>query len=141
MTAHCSRFNDIFSLSEACLLADVVQLAGRRRLGRDYADADITQAVDRGIAFDATALAEDVAQAVTWVHINGELHDAVGSRAEIRPGISVDDATGSTSRRRRRRDWIHVAAAAAAAATRLDPRRHGRGGGAIDSPRPRRRSD
>ena len=41
-----SQFNDLFALSEVCLLADVVQLA-----------------VDRGIAFDAPALAEDVARA------------------------------------------------------------------------------
>ena len=42
-----SQFNDLFALSEVCLLADVVQLA-----------------VARGIAFDASALAEDVA--VAW---------------------------------------------------------------------------
>jgi len=100
VTAHCSRFNDIFSLSEACLLADVVQLAGRRRLGRDYADADITQAVDRGIAFDATALAEDVAQAVTWVHINGELHDAVKAAPArfIHPILGFADSLAAARR-------------------------------------------
>ena len=55
-----SQFNDLFALSEVCLLADVVQLA-----------------VDRGIAFDASALAEDVARAISHVHISGALHDAV----------------------------------------------------------------
>ena len=57
-----SQFNDLFALSEVCLLADVVQLA-----------------LDNGIAFDASALAEDVAKAISHVHISGALHDAVAA--------------------------------------------------------------
>jgi len=59
---HTNQYNDLFSLSETCLLTDIVQLA-----------------VDRGIPFDPGALAADVAQAVSWVHLSGKLHDAVAA--------------------------------------------------------------
>jgi len=52
--------NDLFSLSEACLLADVVQVA-----------------IDAEIAFDAAAIREDVSKAIAWVHLSGVLHDTI----------------------------------------------------------------
>jgi hypothetical protein len=58
VTEHTKPLNDLFSLSEACLLADVVQLA-----------------VDLDIPFDPAALGEDVSRAIAWVHISGTMHD------------------------------------------------------------------
>ena len=48
--------NDLFALSEACLLADVVQLA-----------------VDASIPFDPSALGDDVSKAIQWVHMSGDI--------------------------------------------------------------------
>jgi len=62
VTEHTKPLNDLFSLSEACLLADVVQLA-----------------VDLDIPFDPAALGEDVSRAIAWVHISGTMHDEVGA--------------------------------------------------------------
>ena len=46
--------NDLFALSEACLLADVIQLAA-----------------DSGRPFDAAAIGDDVSKAVGWAHLSG----------------------------------------------------------------------
>ena len=62
---HMLVLNDLFSLAEACLLADVVQLA-----------------VESNVPFDAGALAADVSKAIGYVHISGTMHDTVASRPE-----------------------------------------------------------
>lgn len=62
VASHMTVLNDLFSLSEACLLADVLQLA-----------------IDADIAFDAASLGEDVSKAISWVHLSGILHDTVSA--------------------------------------------------------------
>lgn len=57
--------NDLFALSEVCLLADVVQLA-----------------VDSGTAFDAAVVGDDVSKAIVWVHMSGAMHDTVAANPE-----------------------------------------------------------
>ena len=57
--------NDLFALSEACLLADVVQLA-----------------VDAEIPFDPSALGDDVSKAIQWVHMSGVMHDTVAANPD-----------------------------------------------------------
>lgn len=57
---HLSPINDTFALAEACLLADVVQLA-----------------VDEGIPFDPYWLHTDVRKAIEHVHVSGMMHRAV----------------------------------------------------------------
>lgn len=59
---NCVWVNDLFSLSEACLLSDVVQLA-----------------VDAEIDFDPYALQQDVQKAISHVHSSGLLRDAVAN--------------------------------------------------------------
>ena len=51
---------DLFALSEACLMSDVVQLA-----------------IDSKIKFDPAALSEDVARAIHHVHTSGKMHAEV----------------------------------------------------------------
>jgi HAD superfamily 5'-nucleotidase-like hydrolase len=51
---------DSFSLAEACLIADVIQLLR-----------------DRDISFDPSAVAADVAEAVSHAHMSGKVHEAV----------------------------------------------------------------
>ena len=57
--------NDTFALAEACLLADVVQLA-----------------VDENIPFDPYWLHTDVRRAVEWVHVSGTMHGTVRAAPE-----------------------------------------------------------
>ena len=52
--------NDLFSLSEACLLADVVQLA-----------------IDSSIPFEPYLLQEDVKNAINYVHKSGVMHETI----------------------------------------------------------------
>ena len=59
---HMRPLNDLFALSEACLLADVVQLA-----------------VDSGTRFDAAVVGDDVSKAIGWVHMSGAMHQAVAA--------------------------------------------------------------
>ena len=59
---HMRPLNDMFALSEACLLADVVQLA-----------------VDSGTRFDAAAMGDDVSKAIAWVHMSGVMHETVAA--------------------------------------------------------------
>ena len=63
---NCVWVNDLFSLSEACLLSDVVQLA-----------------LDIGIDFDPFALQQDVQLAISHVHTSGILHDAIASEPDV----------------------------------------------------------
>ena len=65
VNSHMIVLNDLFSLAEACLLADAVQLA-----------------VESGAAFDAAALSADVSKAIGWVHLSGTMHDAVAAQPE-----------------------------------------------------------
>jgi hypothetical protein len=58
--------NDLFSLSEACLLSDVVQLA-----------------LDAEIDFDPYALQQDVQRAISHVHSSGLLRDAVARDPDV----------------------------------------------------------
>ena len=51
---------DLFSLAEACLIADVTQLF-----------------VDRGVSFNPTSVAEDVRNSIEFVHRSGNMHNAV----------------------------------------------------------------
>ena len=62
---HFRPLNDLFALSEACLLADVIQLA-----------------VDSGTRFDAAAVGADVSKAIGWVHLSGIMHDTVAAHPE-----------------------------------------------------------
>lgn len=62
---NCVWVNDLFSLSEACLLSDVVQLA-----------------LDTGIDFDPFALQQDVQRAISHVHLSGLLQNAVANEPE-----------------------------------------------------------
>ena len=55
---HMRPLNDLFALSEACLLADVIQLAA-----------------DSGRPFDAAAIGDDVSKAVGWAHLSRVMHD------------------------------------------------------------------
>jgi len=66
VNTNCVWVNDLFSLSEACLLSDVVQLA-----------------VDAGIDFDPYALQQDVQKAISHVHSSGLLRDAVARDPEM----------------------------------------------------------
>lgn len=66
MDTHCVWVNDLFSLSEACLLSDVVQLA-----------------LDEGIDFDPFALQQDVQRAISHVHSSGIMRSAVQQRPEL----------------------------------------------------------
>lgn len=52
--------NDLFSVAHACLFADVVQYM-----------------IDRDIEYEPIALVEDVNQAITNVHLSGEMHKEV----------------------------------------------------------------
>lgn len=62
---HMKPLNDLFALSEVCLLADVVQLA-----------------VDSGHAFDAAVVGDDVSKAISWVHASGMMHETVAASPE-----------------------------------------------------------
>ena len=57
--------NDLFALSEACLLADVVQLA-----------------IDANIPFDPASLGQDVSRAIGFVHKSGNLHETIAEEPE-----------------------------------------------------------
>lgn len=52
--------NDLFSVAHACLFADVVQYM-----------------IDRDIEYEPIALVEDVNQAITNVHLSGDMHKEV----------------------------------------------------------------
>ena len=87
--SHMTLLNDLFALSEACLLADVLQLAKESE-----------------IAFDPAAVGEDVSKAISWVHLSGRMHDTVAaSPAEyLHPSPSLESLlwrTRETSPRKR----------------------------------------
>jgi len=65
VASHMLVLNDLFSLAEACLLADVVQLA-----------------VESKVCFDAAAISADVSKAISWVHLSGAMHDLVAAHPE-----------------------------------------------------------
>jgi len=66
MRKHCKPVHDLFALAEACLLADVIQMA-----------------VDCGIPFVPFNLHKDVRQAITAVHVSGDMHDTIAKNPEI----------------------------------------------------------
>lgn len=65
MDTHCVWVNDLFSLSEACLLSDCIQLA-----------------LDESIDFDPFALQQDVQSSISHVHTTGTMRRAVQSNPE-----------------------------------------------------------
>eukprot|EP00750_Incisomonas_marina_P033622 INCI9916.3.p2 GENE.INCI9916.3~~INCI9916.3.p2 ORF type:complete len:178 (-),score=23.85 INCI9916.3:58-591(-) len=66
MKEHCMPIHDLFAMAEACLLADVIQMA-----------------IDSDIPFVPFNLHKDVRTAIATVHLSGTMHKTVAENPQI----------------------------------------------------------